>query len=165
MIAMPTYENFCYMDFDEVFNIFWARGFDGYEEYKTGHYYSPAVVEAFLQMAMKHQLHIAWATTWEEGIHRMAEKIGFADTLNYEVLPAHESDANLDTWLKFDSVSAHYQLHQPKNTIWLDDDISSYPFAVEWCQANGIRWLSPSKLTGLVLSDIVLLDEWFSSQK
>lgn len=166
MITASTYENFCYMDFDEVFNIFWAKGFVGYEQNQlTGHYYSPAVVDAFLQMATDHRLNIAWVTTWEEGVHRMAEQMGFTDTHSYEVLPAHESDSDLNSWLKFDSVSEHHQLYQPKNSIWLDDDIFSYQFAVEWSQKNGVHWFSPSKSTGLILSDIELLDEWFNSQK
>lgn len=161
---MQNYENFCYIDFDEVFSVYWANGFDGYTQLKSGLYYSPVVVDAFLKMATAHHLTIAWVTTWEDGVHSVAERMGFKDTRSYTVLPAFENDTDLDSWLKFDSVSYHYDHHRPQNAIWLDDDIYSYPFAVKWCGENDVRWLSPNKATGLTLSDIRLLDNWFVSR-
>lgn len=162
---MSEDRRFCYIDFDEVFSIFWARGFNGYIQLQnTGHYYHPAVIDAFLQMVTDRSLIPVWVTSWEEGVHRLSERMGFTDSCSYEVLSAMEHDANLDNWLKFDSVSSHFSAHRPSTALWLDDDIYSYGFAVEWCVEQGVKWFSPNKMTGLTLNDIGSLDRWLLEQ-
>lgn len=120
--------------------------------------FSPDMVTALKDLAAREDVTFKWLTTWTDDAAKvLSPAIGICGE-DWEVLYGDQHAwGGKRGWWKFEAIRADIAISSRthKRFIWIDDDISAEPEAIEWLQARAdVLGVSPSTSQGLTSADI-----------
>ena len=162
-----------YLDVDGVLNAVSRRtpsvkitGWDDWTIKRVGRWpihHSPAMVAELNALAARDDVTIKWLTTWEdEAAKELSPAIGI-NGQDWEVLHGDQHAWHGADWWKLLAIQKDVEAGAG-SFIWIDDDISAEPHAIEWAQSrDDVLVLSPSSTQALTREDLDFAKSFISA--
>lgn len=119
--------------------------------------YSPEMIARLRAVTDQPEVQAHWLTTWEAGgaVRKLAEAVGIgSDWPTVGRLGRPE-----EPWWKLDAIQELTQGFNGK-IVWIDDDITFVPEAVEWCQRPNVVGICPRVTTGITVRHMRLIETY-----
>lgn len=162
-----------YLDVDGVLNAVNKRtpsmkitGWDNWETKPVNGWpilFSPDMVAALNELADQPDVTFKWLTTWEEEAAKVLSPAIGINGQDWEVLHGDQHAWHGRDWWKLQAIRADVE-SGAGNFVWIDDDISAEPHAIDWAQSreDGLI-LSPSSTQGLTREDLNFAKSFISA--